>query len=170
MNHLHEWVVFSTALQECCLMLQCVECGLMGTVDDPTKEEWSKAFHAPSRPYRWDDESRVRIQGPGAIHVVRADKDAKICDCPCRQTELKYERFPAEIMAPDAGIMPEDRQELEGLADLVGKSDLCSNLFPFFIRSYQDATGNEPGGAVKRIAGRIEQIDRMGLNFSPYVV
>lgn len=43
----HEWVVFSTVLEQSWLMLQCVNCGLHATVDDPSKEEWSEAFHAP---------------------------------------------------------------------------------------------------------------------------
>ena len=172
-QHQHEWVVFSTALNDGCLMLQCVECGLVGTVDDPSREEWSEAFHAPSRPYRWFDEKRVRIQGRGSFHVVRSEKNAPKCDCPTRTgnaTEREYERFPAEIMAPDPALTPEDRKELTDLADLVSKSDLCGNLFLFFVRSFQDATGNEPSGAVKRIASRIAQIDRMGLHCSPFVV
>ena len=57
----HEWVVFSTALDEGWLMLQCVNCGLHATVDDPSKKEWSKAFYAPSKPYRWHDQARVGI-------------------------------------------------------------------------------------------------------------
>lgn len=60
--HAHEWVVFRTALQERLLMLRCVECGAMATVNDPTKDEWSEAFHAPSRPYKWTDEARVHFQ------------------------------------------------------------------------------------------------------------
>ena len=58
----HEWAVFSTALKESWLMLQCVECGIMGTVEDPTKEEWTAAFHAPSQPYRWLDDARVVVK------------------------------------------------------------------------------------------------------------
>ena len=60
MNHEHEWIVHSTALKECWLMLQCVECGTMATVDDPSKEEWVQAFHAQSRPSRSTDDSRCR--------------------------------------------------------------------------------------------------------------
>ena len=57
----HHWVVFSTALEERWLMLQCTECGLHGTIDDPTREEWSEAFAAPSRPYPWTDEARITL-------------------------------------------------------------------------------------------------------------
>jgi hypothetical protein len=32
----HEWVVFSTVLEQGWLMLQCVNCGLHATVDDPS--------------------------------------------------------------------------------------------------------------------------------------
>ena len=68
----HEWVVFSTALRDACFMVQCVECGTSGTVDDPTKEEWSEASHAPTRPYRWDDDARVVVRGRGPLYITRA--------------------------------------------------------------------------------------------------
>lgn len=57
--HAHSWVVFSTALSEVWLMVQCCDCGLHGAVIDPSAEEWSDAFTAPSNPYLWDDETRV---------------------------------------------------------------------------------------------------------------
>jgi hypothetical protein len=42
-------------------MLQCTRCGLHGTVDDPTREEWSKAYDAPSNPYPWTDVARITL-------------------------------------------------------------------------------------------------------------
>ena len=42
-------------------MLQCVECGAHATVDDPSRKEWRKAFHAPSNPYPWNDASRANM-------------------------------------------------------------------------------------------------------------
>jgi len=57
----HEWWVFSTALKQGWLMLICDLTGATGSVRDPTSEEWSKAFYAPSKPYRWHDESRIVI-------------------------------------------------------------------------------------------------------------
>lgn len=59
----HEWVVFSTALAEVCIMVQCVECGAHGTVDDPTIEEWGRAFDASENPYLWREDSRVTLRG-----------------------------------------------------------------------------------------------------------
>ncbi len=35
-------------------------CGLHGTVEAPASEEWRQAFHAPSRPFQWLDETRNR--------------------------------------------------------------------------------------------------------------
>src|SRR5579884_2769794 len=58
----HEWVVFSTALQEVCLLVQCAECTALGIVPDPSRDEWAKAFYAPQRPYRWHDSSRVVVK------------------------------------------------------------------------------------------------------------
>jgi len=57
----HEWMVFSTALTERCLLLGCSKCTASGSVDKPTKEEWSQAYYAPSNPYRWYDNSRVTM-------------------------------------------------------------------------------------------------------------
>lgn len=66
----HEWVVFSTAIQDVCLLVECVRCGAFGTVDDPSKEEWGEAFHASDNPYGWDDKKRVTVRGiPAFRHV-----------------------------------------------------------------------------------------------------
>lgn len=171
-HHTHEWVVFSTALAEGWLMLQCVECLARATVDDPTEEEWAEAFHAPSRPYQWTDETRVHLrkEPPCPLYVVRTEKNAPICNCPSRQEPKVYERFPAEILVPGEKLTQEEKNELEELADLVSKSDLCSSEFPFFLKSYQDATGYEPAGAARQIASLIETIDGMSLHLSPSVV
>jgi hypothetical protein len=116
----HEWVVFSTALAERWLMLQCVECGAMGTVDDPSKEEWANAFEAPSRPYRWHDDSRVTIRHKDSrqFYVARW-KPGPICGCPAKHPELPqpvYERVPAEITRRSRPLTREERQELEEFA------------------------------------------------------
>ncbi len=66
----HEWVVFSTALAEGWLMLQCVRCGTHGTVNDPTSDEWSAAFYAPDQPYQWKDDARVTVRGKGPAYVL----------------------------------------------------------------------------------------------------
>lgn len=69
MKHIHQWIVFSTALADVFLMVYC-ECGDYGIVREPSKKEWSDAFHAPSNPYPWNEPERVEII-PGyttAIH------------------------------------------------------------------------------------------------------
>lgn len=68
----HEWVVFSTALAEVWLMLQCVHCGAHASVNDPSSEEWGEAFYAPDHPYLWSDKSRVTIRGIARRHVYKA--------------------------------------------------------------------------------------------------
>ena len=57
----HEWMVYSTVLNEGWLELHCDKCALVGTVIDPSKEEWQQAFSAPSEPYQWHDNSRVKL-------------------------------------------------------------------------------------------------------------
>ena len=66
--HHHIWIVFSTEVTRCCLMLECAECGTFGTVDDPTIEEWGQAFHAPSNPYPWTDNARVIVRDNNVVY------------------------------------------------------------------------------------------------------
>jgi hypothetical protein len=42
-------------------------------VGDPTPDEWRQAFHAPSLPYRWENDERVKIirEGPAPPYVER---------------------------------------------------------------------------------------------------
>lgn len=55
----HSWQVVSTVLSEVALQTQCKRCGLYGSVPNPSEEEWSKAFDAPSSPYDWLEPERV---------------------------------------------------------------------------------------------------------------
>lgn len=57
-----EWWVFSTCLGARELMLHCGLTEALSVVEKPTKEEWSRAFTAPSEPYRWTDEDRVTFK------------------------------------------------------------------------------------------------------------
>lgn len=57
-----DWYVVSTALAETCLLLECRNTGKTGVVNNPSEEEWNMAYHAPSNPYKWNDDSRVEIQ------------------------------------------------------------------------------------------------------------
>lgn len=168
----HEWVVYSTALEDKCLLLQCVECGLAGTVDKPTRKEWKKAFHAPSKPYRWKDTKRIHVRKHARLHVVRAEYGPR-CECLERgviKVPGAYERFPAEIELPKKPLTVEEREELLHLADVVCKARLCSRLFPFFLDCCQQDTGREATGAVKRVASRLEGLDTKGLHCSPSIV
>jgi hypothetical protein len=70
----------------------------------------------------------------------------------------------------DEPLTDEDVAELEELAELVGETGTCSSVFPMFINSFQDHTGHEPTGAVRRIAASIEKINKMGLHCAPQVV
>jgi hypothetical protein len=63
----HEWWVISTEMEEGYLILSCGKTDATGTVRDPNLAEWRKAFYAPSKPYRWHDESRVVIDDDDVI-------------------------------------------------------------------------------------------------------
>lgn len=56
-----DWWVISTAIMEVVLIVRCRRTGAVGIVRDPSREEWDKAFHAPSNPYPWTDSSRVKV-------------------------------------------------------------------------------------------------------------
>jgi hypothetical protein len=168
----HEWVVYSTALNEVWLMLQCVECGLLGTVEDPSPEEWSEAFHAPSSPYRWRDELRVVEKGYARYCVIRFI-DGPACPCPSQSSlprNTGYQRLPEGISEHNDAFSDEVTTELIELADFVDTSDLCSHLLPLFIRSCEAEAGVRHSEAVHRIITLIEQFDSRFLHCSPAVV
>ena len=174
-KHEHEWVVFSTALAEAWLMVQCVRCGAMGTVDKTTAVEWSQAFHPPRKPYRWDDGARVTMR-----HEVFSDfyvvpkQPGKDCQCPCAVPDLVYERVPIEITrrcwnSNRPIITATEEKELGELATFVAGSDLCSFFSPVFMENYQRDTGRESSAAVREITRRIKDI-RKGTHLRPGIV
>lgn len=170
--HGHEWVVYSTALQERWLMLQCAECGAMGTIDAPTTEEWSAAFHAPSRPYRWHDGTKVTVRGHAAPRVIRAI-DGPRCDCPSRLSlppGMGYERVPGGIWEHPGGLSDTEKAELIELAEFAGRSDLCSRSLPLFIQSFESHSGKRHSKATHMILDRFERWDSKGLHCSPQIV
>lgn len=40
----HEFMVFSTCTLDCSLLAECIKCGTLGVVPDPSKEEWNQSF------------------------------------------------------------------------------------------------------------------------------
>lgn len=170
--HGHEWVVYSTALVQGWLMLQCVECWAMGTIDEPCEHEWSEANHAPSRPYRWHDGTRVTLRGLAAPRVIRA-VGGPVCDCPSQSTlppGTGYERVPGGIWVHPGGLSDAEKTELLDMAEFVGRTDLCSHFLPHFIRSFEEHTGKRQSEATHLIIDRIERWDTKGLHCSPSVV
>jgi succinate dehydrogenase/fumarate reductase-like Fe-S protein len=55
--HEHKWVVYSTALAEVSLLVRCIECGALGSVRDPSEEEWFEGAAPAEQTYR------VRMDG-----------------------------------------------------------------------------------------------------------
>jgi hypothetical protein len=168
----HEWVVYSTALAEGWLMLQCVECGGMGTIDDPSPQEWSDAFHAPSRPYRWHEGTRVTVRATASPRVIRAVHHSP-CDRPSQRDlpETRgYDRVPGGIWEHSDRLTDQDKSELNDFADFIAESDLCSRLVPEFIRCVEADSGHRCNPIIHKVVDRIEQYDFVGLHCSPAVV
>jgi hypothetical protein len=173
----HEWVVFSTALEEGWLMLQCVICGLNATVEQPSQEEWSAAFYAPSKPYRWHDAGRVTIHEEYPTdrpYVQIKPASARKCEC---YSELgavepgEYERVWIEATRPRPDVTAEAREELLQLAGMADEADdLCSTFFPLFVESYQQGIGGESTYAVRWFAKQIKQLSGMGVHCSSSVI
>ena len=168
----HEWAVFSSAVDDKAILVQCVECLAIGTVGDPTEDEWERAYHSPSRPYRWDDDGRVTVRFPdiGVPYVIRSVEGAPTCDCRPYERELDYLRCPGEILKEPAPLTPEEMADLTTLANAVANSDVCGGVLAEFLRSFQSDTGQEPCGASKRIAGQLEALSERGMHFPPQVV
>jgi hypothetical protein len=168
----HEWVVFSTALQEGWLMVQCVRCQAHATIDKPSQEDWQAAFHAPSKPYRWSDESRLTIRGCGPICVI-ARQPGTSCEC-IEQGHVAalgdYERVPGGIMVPERLPTQSERADLSALSDSVLEGGLCSRLLAVFLQGIQEHMGFEPSGSARHLAQIIDEWDRNGLHMSPGLV
>jgi hypothetical protein len=173
--HAHEWIVLSGALDEGWLMLQCVGCAQHGVVLDASFAEWTETFDPPSRPFRWYDDSRVKIQSApsdGLLYVMRASRGKK-CECYTRLGVLEpedYERVPAEILRPAEALTAEAREDLEEYAEFVAPTDLCSLFFPHFLRGFREHTDHEVPEAVWRFAMKIELANQRTLHCSASVV
>lgn len=103
----HKWVVFSTAIEDVCLMVHCVICGAHGSVDDPSREEWSEAFHAPSRPYDWSEGHRVNVRGV----------------LPKNKWHAKKERFERDSAISSQEPGPHFHEALEELREIVKQGE-----------------------------------------------
>lgn len=171
---IHEWVVFSTALTERWLMVQCCKCRLHGVVEDPSSDEWSTAFHAPSRPYQWHAGERVtaRPEMGRPLYVVRSRK-GKTCECYDRWnliTPEKYERFPAEVVRLQVEIACDERDQLLEWARFLEGTDICSFLLECFVHSFEKDRRSEVPQTIHEIARRLKRLDDQGLHCSPAVV
>ncbi len=155
-------------------MLQCVKCRAMGTVDDSTEEEWAEAHHAPSEPYRWEDDSRVTMRHEefGEPYIVKS-RPKPSCECAARIEGFEhpvYERVPIEISHHSRILSKEEKGHLEALAGCVTKAGLCSTLFPLAVQCFEQDTGMETPVGVKIVADQVARFDRHGGHFSPWVV
>lgn len=62
----YQWEVRNCAYLPVWIMLESPTTGLVGSVRDPSPEEWEKAYHAPSNPYPWPEPWRVVLHKPDA--------------------------------------------------------------------------------------------------------
>jgi hypothetical protein len=171
-NHCdHEWVVFTTITDDEMIMVQCINCLTIGSVHSPSPDEFNEAFGAPSRPYRWEDETRVtEHHGEDRVpYVIRADNTSPICDCRPHERHLPYLRCPGEVLKEPAPMTPEEMADLSSLAGAVANSNTCGTVLAAFLRHCED-DGHEPCGATKRIAAYMEQVSKKGMHFPPQVV
>ena len=153
-------------------MLQCVECGLMGTIEEPLEGGVVRGV-----PRFVETISLVgrRQGGSKQIAPFRVIRAIESPECPCpREAALPekhgYERVPGGIWEHNETLSDDVRAELIDLADFVGGSELCSHLLPLFIRSFEADTGQRHSEAMHLIVNRIEKFDLKGLHCSPAVV
>lgn len=146
----HDWAVFSTAVAEGWLMLQCVYCGQHGVVKDPSESEWSDAFHAPTRPYRWTVGQRVSVQPKRTAPYVAVDEGGVL------------QSVPREVIRSLPPISEEDAHELFGLIPLVEKDNMNSELFVLFIESANEHFRTTPSVCVSNLCRRFKEHSRRG--------
>ncbi len=84
-----------------------------------------------------------------------------------RANEKGIESGVSGTVVSQTPLTREERSELEVLERVVIDGDLGGNLFPLYIRSFQQHTGVEPTGAVKRLATQIEALVRKRRVFTP---
>lgn len=66
-----DWFVYSTVLEGRAILVKDRNSGARGSIDDPTAEEWGRAFSAPSQGYPWDgDPARINIDPSTAPELV----------------------------------------------------------------------------------------------------
>ncbi len=68
----HDWVVFTTYVEDVALGLFCRRCGCDGVVQYPRRADWVRASDAPSKPYRWRNGRAVRFINR-RLHVWRQE-------------------------------------------------------------------------------------------------
>ncbi len=57
-----EWWVYSTAVYDGVIMVRCAKTKAEGYIENYTRAEWKAAYYAPSKNYRWRDNSRVVLK------------------------------------------------------------------------------------------------------------
>lgn len=62
MKRKHRWIVFSTALSSGELMLACSRCDAYATVLPEDSAEWSAAYYAPSSPYLYRGNGKLKLR------------------------------------------------------------------------------------------------------------
>jgi hypothetical protein len=73
-----DWWVYSTATEDHVLLVKDRKSTARGYVENPTPDEWSKAFHAPSNPYPWTDPSRIIVDRGTAPEFDQETKAAAL--------------------------------------------------------------------------------------------
>lgn len=57
----HDWLVFTTYMEDVSIGVFCRRCGADGVIQRPTKADWDRAYGAPENPYRWRNGCAVRF-------------------------------------------------------------------------------------------------------------
>jgi hypothetical protein len=59
----HDWMVFTTYVEDVSIGVFCRRCGCDGVIRKPTRADWMRAFDAPNNPYPWRNGHAVRFIG-----------------------------------------------------------------------------------------------------------
>ena len=132
-------------------MLNCTACGAMGTVDDPSRDEWASAYEAPSKPYRWTDNSRVRFRQAGPVYVERWTSSPTA----------------GKIIASETPLTERELKELKLLEDTASEAELDGQLLDGYVHMFQEVSRIQPTRAIEQLTEQFSGLVSQGRVFTP---
>ncbi len=168
----HEWVVFSQGKITTWVNVQCARCLDMGSVVDPSDEECRRAQSASVSPYRWSDDTRVKVQVHGQVlrYVIRAAGDKSPSRRPRGEEEVAYLTYPPFVPAKSFERQARrEREDMASLASFVEREAIRGKTFAGAV-SQREKAGIHTSKALWFLTWRFQLYSSIGDDYEPEVV